>query len=124
MRIVIKGNPITKKNSQRIVLVKGRPMILPSAKFKEYEKICALFMPKVKEPINEAVNVKCLYYMETRRHVDLVNLEEATLDILVRYGVLEDDNSLIVWSMDGSRVLYDKITPRVEIEITKVGENE
>ena len=120
MRIVIKGNPITKKNSQRIVLVKGRPMILPSAKFKEYEKICALFMPKVKEPITEAVNVKCLYYMETRRHVDLVNLEEATLDILVRYGVLEDDNSLIVWSMDGSRVLYDKITPRVEIEIEPI----
>ena len=124
MRIVIPLQPVTKKNSQRIVVVRGRPMVLPSKKYTEYQKACALFMPKVKEPITEAVNVKCLYYMETRRHVDLVNLEEATLDILVKYGVLEDDNSLIVWSMDGSRVLYDKTTPRVEIEITKVGENE
>ena len=120
MRIVIPLQPVTKKNSQRIVVVRGRPMVLPSKKYTEYQKACALFMPRLKEPISEAVNVKCLYYMETRRHVDLVNLEEATLDILVKYGVLDDDNSLIVWSMDGSRVLYDKTAPRAEIEIEPI----
>ena len=121
MRIVIPGNPITKKNSQRIVLIGGRPRILPSQKYKEYEARAALFMPKMRMKISEAVNVKCLYYMETHRRVDLCNLMEATHDILVRYGILEDDNSLIVWSVDGSRVLYDKENPRVEIEITPIG---
>lgn len=122
MKIVIPGNPITKKNSQRIVLIGGKPRILPSKNFKEYEARAALFMPKMKFPIIEAVNVKCLYYMETHRRVDLCNLMEATHDILVRYGILEDDNSLIVWAVDGSRVLYDKEHPRVEIEITPIGE--
>ena len=58
--------------------------------------------------------------MPTHRRVDQVNLLEATLDILVEYGVLADDNSNIVVSHDGSRVLYDKNNPRTEITITDV----
>ena len=49
--------------------------------------------------------------------MDLVNLLEATDDILVRAGVLADDRSTIVAGHDGSRVLCDKARPRVEIEI-------
>lgn len=63
------------------------------------------------------MNVKCVYFMQTRRRVDLVNLLEATCDILVHYGVVEDDNSNIIVIHDGSRVLHDKKCPRVEIEI-------
>lgn len=124
MRIVIKGNPITKKNSQRIVLIGGRPRVIPSKAYKDYEARAAIYMPKLDKPIDYAVNVKCIYYMETHRRVDITNLLEASSDILVKYGVLEDDNSLIVWSVDGSRVLYSKTDPRTEIEITKIGENE
>ena len=111
--------PVSKKNSQRIIYAKGRPMIIPSAKFKEYEKECAWFMPKLDNPIDRPVNVKCLFYMPTRRRVDLVNLEEAICDILVKYGVLEDDNYNVVASMDGSRVLYDKENPRTEVTISE-----
>lgn len=71
-----------------------------------------------RKSINQPVNLKCVYYMQTRRRVDLLNLLEATCDILVDAGVLEDDNCKIVVSHDGSRVLYDKSNPRVEIEIT------
>ena len=93
-------------------------MLIPSKQYKEYEKACAEFIPQM--PFNTfdcPVNVKCEYYMATRRRVDLVNLQEATLDILVKYGVILDDNSNIVASMDGSRVYYDKENPRTEIEI-------
>ena len=124
MRIVIPLQPVTKKNSQRIVVVRGRPMVLPSKKYTEYQKACALFMPRLKEPISEAVNIKALFYNETHRRRDLVNDLESVLDVLVHYNILADDNYLIVWSMDGSRELYDKEHPRTEIEITKVGENE
>ena len=55
--------------------------------------------------------------MQTRRRVDLLNLLEATLDILVDARILEDDNSNIVGGHDGSRVLYDKENPRTEIFI-------
>jgi len=56
--------------------------------------------------------------MPTRRRVDLTNLLEAIDDVLVHYGVLSDDNSSIIVSHDGSRVLYDKARPRTEVTIT------
>ena len=58
--------------------------------------------------------------MPTRRRVDLCNLLEATCDLLVHHGVLEDDNSAVVVSHDGSRVLYDKEHPRTEVFIEEV----
>lgn len=118
-RIIIPLAPRTKKNSQQIIMVKGRPMIIPSKAYRQYEKDCGVFLTHV-EPFLSPCNVKCLYYMPTRRRVDLVNLQEATLDILVRYGILIDDNSNVVVSMDGSRVLYDKENPRTEIYIEEV----
>lgn len=118
MKITIQLNPVTKKNSQQIIKIKNRYMIIPSKQYKQYEKEVKQFMPDI-ETINYPVNVKCLYYMKTKRKVDLNNLLEATTDVLVKYKILEDDNSKIVVSHDGSRVLYDKDNPRTEIIITK-----
>ena len=118
---VITGNPITKKNSQRIISVGGRWRIIPSKQFMEYERdaLYQLFRAKrPKRPIDVPVNVSCVYYMKTRRKVDLVNLLEATMDILVDARVLLDDNAKIVAGHDGCRVDHDKENPRVEITIT------
>lgn len=113
--------PITKKNHQVIVKNKstGRPFVMPSKQYREYEKAAGLYIPKV-NTIDRTVNVKALFYMPTRRVVDLVNLQEALLDVLVKYRLLDDDNSRIVVSMDGSRVLHDKENPRTEVAITEV----
>ena len=118
-RIVIPLAPITKKNHSQIIMVKGRPMLIPSKQYKQYEKDCGFFLANV-EPFLDSCNMKCLYYMPTRRRVDLVNLIEATCDILVHYGILIDDNSNYVVGHDGSRVLYDKENPRTEIYLTEV----
>lgn len=94
---------------------------MPSAAYKEYERdALRQLVPKPRKPVDTPVNVQCVYYMPTHRRVDLVNLQECSLDILVKGGVLADDNSNIVASMDGSRVLYDKENPRAEITITGV----
>lgn len=122
MKITIPIPPRTKKNSQRIVMIKGRPVPLPSKEYKDYEKACAPFIPRLKVPISEPVNVKCLYYMPTRRRVDLTNLLEATADLLVTYKVLADDNRNVMYAVDGSRVFYDKERPRCEIEIERISE--
>ena len=119
--------PISKKNSQRIMINRatGKPFIMPSAQYKQYERDAERFIPRGLK-IAEPVNVKCLFYMPTRRKVDLTNLLEAIDDIMVKAGLLADDNSEIVQSHDGSRVFYDKANPRTEIFITKneVNENE
>lgn len=112
--------PITKKNHQQIIQCKGRPMIIPSKQYRQYEKDCGLFMPTI-ETINEPVNVKAVYYMPTRRRVDLCNLHEALCDVLVHYGIVADDNCKIIATMDGSCVKYDKENPRTEIEIERIG---
>ena len=108
-----------KKNSQQIIINKatGRPMIIQSKRYREYEKKCGWFIQGKGEKINEPVTVKCLFYMPTKRRVDLTNLLNAILDILVKYEVIADDNSNIVYSTDGSRVLYDKENPRTEVTI-------
>lgn len=116
----IPGNPITKKNHQRILKTRdGRSFVAPSSQYKDYEEAVGWFIPKM--GIDYPVNVKCLYYMETKRRVDLVNLLEATMDILVKYGCLMDDDSKIVQGHDGSRVLLDRKNPRVEVTITRLG---
>ncbi len=119
LKIIIPLAPITKKNSQRIVINKktGRPFIMPSAAYKQYEQNAAYFMPKGTS-INLPVNVKCLFYMPTRRRCDLTNLLEAIDDILVKTGVLADDDYTVIESHDGSRVYYDKENPRTEIHIS------
>ena len=124
IKFTIPLTPISKKNSQQILINKatGRPFIMPSKQYKEYEKDAMHFMPKGIETITDPVSVKCLFYMPTKRKVDLTNLLEAIDDILVKVGVLQDDHSGIVVSHDGSRVLYDKERPRTEVEITIIEE--
>lgn len=119
IKITIPLPPITKKNSQRIIVNSktGRPFIMPSEQFKQYENKALWYIPKGAN-IDKPVNVKCLFYMPTRRKCDLTNLLEAIDDILVKAGVLADDNYTIIQSHDGSRVYYDKENPRTEIYIT------
>ena len=117
-KMVINLVPVTKKNSQQIVYRGNHPIIIPSKKYREYEKDAGWFIKPL--GIDYPVNVRCLYYMPTKRLCDLVNLQEATLDVLVKYGALSDDNSRIVVGMDGSRVLYDKENPRTEIFIEEI----
>lgn len=121
MKIVIELTPITKKNHNAIIRVHGKPIIIPSKQYRKYEKDCAPFLlPYAHQNINERVNVCCKYYMPTKRRVDLTNLLQSTMDLLVAYGILADDNSNIVASMDGSKVLYSKENPRTEVEITSI----
>lgn len=125
LKYTIQTNPITKKNSQQILINRktGRPFISPSKQYKDYEREAMPFLrPLPDKPIDYPINVKMLFYMPTRRRVDMVNLQEACLDVLVNAGVLSDDNAAVVASMDGSRVFYSKENPRTEIEITTGGD--
>lgn len=123
-QLTIPGTPRTKKNSPRIINIgngaKHGHKLLPSKAYERYEADAGWFIRCPGKPIDYPVNIKCVYYMPTRGKVDLVNLLEATCDILVKYGVLVDDNASIVTGHDGSRVLYDKDNPRVEIEIEEI----
>lgn len=122
LSLTLLGEPRTKKNSQRIFTRKnGQPFIAPSGAYKAYSAACATQIPpQVRGRFEGRFNVKCTYFMKTRRKVDLNNLLEATTDILVHANVLADDNANIVAGHDGSRVRYDPNNPRVEIVISEL----
>ena len=123
MRFTIQLTPITKKNHQQILRNKatGKPFVVPSAQYKQYERDAMWFIPKG-DTIDYPVNVKCLFYMPTHRRCDLTNLLEAIDDIMVKAGLLADDSYTVIVGHDGSRVLYDKQNPRTEVEITPIRE--
>lgn len=121
MKFNIQVIPRTKKNSQQIIFVKGRYMVIPSKAYKQFESEClkqikAIYRQKIDKPIN----VQVTFYMQTRRKVDLTNLLEAVDDMLVKAEVIKDDNRDIIAGHDGSRVYYDKENPHIEIMITKI----
>jgi len=123
IKFTIPFPPITKKNHQQIRrnFKTGKPFIAQSEQYIAYEKACMLAINGAyRKNIDYPVNLTALFYMPTARRVDLVNLIEALQDILVRAGVLTDDNSKIIASTDGSRVLFDRDHPRTEVEIRPV----
>ena len=122
MKFTILGQPITKKNSQMIIMAGKRPCIIQSKAYRVYEKLAKEQLASARcrwVPILDApVEVKCLYYLATTRTPDLCNLMAATHDILEHCGVIAND--VQIKSVDGSRIVGKDPEPRVEIEIKEL----
>lgn len=136
---MIPMNPKTKKNNQDIKFKAmgkngffektpygfkyvGVPFISQNKQYKQYETEAGWFLKKPSEPINQPVNVQVAFFRDSERRCDLTNLLEAIDDILVKYGILADDNFKVIYSHDGSRVFVDRENPRTEIVITDISE--
>lgn len=120
LKLTIPVIPRSKKNSQEIVFNKrtGHRMVIQNKKYTEYEKECKKYIPTdLIVPINYPINLQCNFYVNDARRRDIANYIEAIQDILVKYGVLEDDNYEIVSSLDGCSMEIDRENPRVVIII-------
>ena len=125
IEFVIFKNPVPKKNSQNIVKGRdGKPIIVQNDRWKKYERECKKFMPEMDEPISTPINIRYLFYRDSLRRVDQSNLIEGADDVLVKYGVIEDDNFTIVKGHEGTRVYIDRENPRTEVLITEVSDAE
>lgn len=115
--LTILGSPITKKNSQMIIMAGKRPCIIQSKAYRIYEKMAKqqIALLGAREPISGPVSVKCLYFLATTRTPDLCNLMAATHDVLEKCGLIFDDEQ--IKSVDGSRIMGKDLQPRVEIII-------
>ena len=109
-----------KKNSQEIVQANGKSFIVQSKRYQQFERDCGYFLNRFAKHINYPINLKCTFYVPDRRKRDTANLIEAIQDILVKYGVIEDDNYTIVAGLDGSRTIYEKGREETIIEITEM----
>ena len=115
--ITLIGRPITKKNHQQMVVAgNGRKFLIQSKAYRQYEKDCLkqlMYLYKGKT-IEGKLSMEALYYMPTKARPDLLNLLQATSDIIEKAKVIENDKN--IYSFDNSRIMgIDKLNPRVEI---------
>ncbi len=60
-------------------------MLIPSKQYREFEKECLqAISSKYRLHINYPVNIKAVFYRDSKRKVDLTNLLEALDDMLVK----------------------------------------
>jgi len=116
----VSGNPIVKKNTQKVVRNGNRSFVVYSAQYREWlhramDELALQDRPP--EPINYPVILVCKFFMQTKRVVDLSALYEGIQDTLVKMDILADDNFNIVAGHDGSRVLLARQAPRTEVTI-------
>jgi hypothetical protein len=147
MSFTVPGPPRTKKTSQRIVQIKakgggrGFTKILPSEAFMEWFKRAMQYAPLIRAqlaragvrlPITAFVQVRATFYRD-RDSGDLLGYEQALADWLqapkinergklIRQGagVIADDVQIRSW--DGSRLSKDAACPRIEVELSVIGE--
>lgn len=129
VNFIIKGRPMTKKNHCQIIRNRntGRPMIIQSPQYQQYEKEFFKQMDENLKGLFDTevhLHMRVLYYFSDRRgKPDLVNLIQATQDILQKFGLYGNDSQ--IKSLDGSRIVgIDRDNPRAEIEIKNIKEDD
>jgi len=142
-KFTIKERPIPKKNNPIVRVIprrgakrchycnnwtKTRYIVSQPAEYRKYEANSVMEVINQKNKmrlrmITEEVHCQVLYWLKDwRGKPDLINLEEATADILQRATVIKDDNQIKNW--DGSRIMgVDKENPRVEITLKTLEAN-
>lgn len=130
--LVVPSSPATKKNSSRIVKIKGFYKIIPSKRFIEYQKFCEPYFTSLRKkdglpPMDFGVSIKIRVATEKWIVPDYTNICQALGDILQHYGVISNDQ-WIHWT-DGEVtdnipkqhwfIGVDKNQPRMEIEIRR-----
>jgi hypothetical protein len=58
LQFTIPLDPKSKKNSQEIVMIRGRQRLVQGTAYRKYERLCKEFVPELEKPIDYPVNVK------------------------------------------------------------------
>ena len=119
MKITLLGDVPSKKNSKRIVPVNGRHIIISSKNYLDWERDQ---LKLIKYTVHEALiendyQLSVRFYPSTKRKFDLSNKVESIQDLLVKAGVISDDNYCVINSLHVYFGEVDRNNPRAEIEI-------
>jgi Holliday junction resolvase RusA-like endonuclease len=117
-RYVFRGEVASKKNSKVLARVKGRPMLLPSRKYQEWEKRARLAIMSEGRP---PVPLKAARLFMVIYHGDLIkrdsnNATQGVQDVLVDMGVIQDDNWMVIGTPEVSHMV-DVQDPRLEVTV-------
>ena len=115
MIITLQGLVKPKKNSKRMVMFgRKKPVLLSSLGFLAWHKSAMAQMIAAQYPkyrFSTPIQVKIQFMIKDNRRRDLTNMAESVMDLLVDYGVIEDDRWQICRyiSMVGVRSTEDSV---------------
>lgn len=89
-----------------------------SRAYKDWERRAWVICDKIKT-ISEPVKIDYLFFLPDRKSRDLSNFIKVTEDFLVKRGIILDDNYQCIPEFKAKFGGYDKMSPRVEITISK-----
>jgi len=121
---VIPSNCATKKTNQSIIYAGGRPRIIQSKRYLEFEKFCKPFCEsawknKGKVPMDFGVAIKIKVWRTTWGRIDQTGIYQSFGDIFQKWEIILDDR-WINWMGTTSEHWFqgiDKENPRTEIFI-------
>jgi Holliday junction resolvase RusA-like endonuclease len=120
MKLVIKGNVPSKKNSKRIVTNRGtgKPMLISSQRQMDWHKEAIPEMKKQFQGFQVTeypIGVTMIFFWGDLRRHDLDNGMATILDALKDAGIIEDDNFNFIDTVQAQYGGLDRENPRVEI---------
>lgn len=118
LKIVFQGIPPSKKNSKKIMYMRGKPIIVSSDSHKAWHTENMWLLKKVKAKFVDPVKMKCTFFPKDKRAHDSTNVVESINDILVDAGIIKDDNWFLLPDIHLLFGGVDPQNPRVEVEIT------
>ena len=115
VRITLKGRIPSKKNSK----LRTWKKLISSKDYqsRENEQLKSLENQVKPLGLNKPLYVNYAFYFPDNRKTDLSNKIESINDLLVKYGLIEDDNRKIIKGIHATEIGVDKENPRVEIEL-------
>lgn len=116
---IFRGEAASKKNSRRIVTVRGRPVPIPSKKYVAWEKYARqviLSSGRPGTPFPAATLTIRIYHGDMVRR-DTNNSTQGIQDVLVDMGVIADDNWMVIGSPRVDHFI-DVSDPRMEVDVT------
>lgn len=100
---LIEGEPASKANSRRMVLIKGRPRLIKSQKALDYCKAFAKQCPVLEEPVECDVSVTIDVYYASRRP----DLDESVILDEMQGRIYKNDRQVkekhVYWHLDRER---------------------
>lgn len=115
---VFRGEVASKKNHKQLVHAGGRAVLLPSKRYREWEKSAKAVISiygRPAAPFKAARLVIRIYHGDAVRR-DTNNATQGIQDVLVDMGVIADDNWMVIDSPEISHFI-DVADPRMEVEV-------
>lgn len=116
--VLIEGDVPSKKNSKQILMNRatGKRFVASSPLFQRWQELQQWRLPKLRQPL-ESKRIEIIFYPSTKRRSDLNNISQGILDVLVKQGIIKDDNWFDLPQLDLRLGAVDKKYPRAEIYI-------